>query len=106
MDEGMEKKLLADTKIEELPEEMQTVAQLIGLENLLKLSHYANGSRIYIPGPEMLLKHARNRQIKTEFNGYNYKELSIQWNLSEEHIRKILREYDPQQINIFDILSQ
>lgn len=92
MDERTERKLLAKTKTEDLPEEMQTISDLIGIENLLKLSHYANGSRIYIPNPEMLLKRARYQQIKEEFDGSNLKELSMRWKMSAEHIRKILKE--------------
>ena len=92
MDKQTELKLVEKTKLEDLPEEMQTISNLIGFDNLLKLSHYANGSRIYIPNPEMLLKKARYQQIKDEFNGCNLKKLSIRWGMSEEHIRKILRE--------------
>lgn len=103
MDEEMEKRLLADTKIEELSEEIQVIANLIGLENLLKLSHYANGSQIYIPIPETILRKARNREIKKQYNGCNKKEISQMWEITENQVEKILRGYNPKQMDIFDV---
>lgn len=106
MEREMEEKLLKDVKIEELPDEMQILAHLIGLENLFKLSHYANGSQIYIPVPETFLRNARNREIKREYNGFNCKEISKRWKITEEQVRKILRGYDPKQISIFDLMAE
>lgn len=106
MEEGMEKELLEDTKIEELQEEMQAIANLIGLENLLKLSHYVNGSQIYIPIPEAILRKARNRKIKAEYNGCNTKELSQKWHITEDRVKKILCDYNPKQMNIFDVFDE
>lgn len=103
MDEEMEKRLLADTRIEELTEEIQVIANLIGLENLLKLSHYANGSQIYVPIPETILRKARNREIKNQYNGCNKKEIAQKWNITENQVDKILRGYVSKQMNIFDV---
>lgn len=100
-----EAELIDDTTIEDLPEEMQTIAELIGLKNLLKLSHYVNGGKIYIPIPESLLRKARNRKIKEEYTGFNCKEISERFGITEDHVRKILRGYTPQQMNIFDVFD-
>lgn len=100
-----EKELLEDTSVEDLPEEMQTIAGLIGIENVLKLSHYVKGGKIYIPIPEALLRKARNRKIKEEYDGYNCRELAERWDITEDHVRKILRDYNPQQMNIFEVFD-
>ena len=102
----MEKELLEDTKIEDLLETIQPIAELIGLENLYKISRYANGTELYIPPPTSILKKARNRKIKEEYNGYNSKEISKKYEISEEQVRKIIREYDPTQMSIFECYDE
>lgn len=105
LDKKIEKELLEDTRIEDLSELSQAIAELIGLENLLKLSHFANGTEIYISPPSAILKKARNRKIRSEYNGYNSKELSKKYGISEDHMKTIIKEYDPKQMNIFDVFD-
>lgn len=106
MDRKTELELLEDTSVEDLIEPIQPLAELIGLENLLKISHYTNGTEIYIPPPAALLKKARNRKIKEEYNGYNTKELSKKYSVTEEHIKRIIRGYNPQQMDIFECFDE
>ena len=106
MEKRIEMKLLNEAKIEDLQENMQVIAEMIGLENLYKLSQYANGSELYIPIPESLLRNVRNRKIKEEYNGYNEKNLAIKYSLTEKQIRNILGEYDPKQVTIFEWLGK
>lgn len=106
MNRKIEEELMKDTTIEDLIETIQPIAELIGLENLLKISHYANGTEIYIPPPSSILRNARNRRIKKEYNGYNSKELSIKYGISEEQVRKIIRRYDPAQMSLFECFDE
>lgn len=93
MKKQLEKELLPDVKIEDLPEEMQTVADLIGIENVLKLSHYVDGGKMYVPIHDTILRGARDRKIIKEYREkINCKKISQKWNITEEQVRNILRD--------------
>lgn len=92
MKEQLEKELFPNVKLEDLPEEMQTLSTLIGKENVFKLARYVNGKQIYIPAYDTLLKGARDRKILDEYNGFNCKELSEKWNITSGMVRKIVRK--------------
>ncbi len=77
-------------KIENLKDGQKDLAELIGIENYIKVVKYFGGSSIYIYRPNTLSKAIRDDQIKKDFNGGNYKELSNKYNLSVNHIREIL----------------
>lgn len=106
MNKKIEEELLADTSIDDLLETIQPIAEIIGIEKLLEVSHYTNGTEIYIPPPSSILKKARNRKIKEEYNGYNSKEISKKYEISEEQVRKIIRGYDPAQMDIFECFDE
>ena len=83
---------LANTSIElsMLPEEYQDAAEIIGIDSFLKLCHYYGGTNLYIPKRDRVMRHFRDIKIKQEFNGGNYKELSVKYKLSESYVRKII----------------
>ncbi len=81
-----------DIKIEELPEIYQALAEIVGIENMLKIAEvFANGEMIYFPKIDAILRPVRDRKIVEEFNGYNYEELAKKYRLSQMHIRAILK---------------
>lgn len=106
----MDKHILEELKemmeIKDLPESMQPVAELIGIDNLMKLSNYAGGYEIYIPVEEALVRNVRNKRILDEYTGYNGKELALKYGITERMIYSILRDYDPTQYNIFDVFDE
>lgn len=75
---------------EDIPEEMQDVAEAIGMEAFLKLAHLCGGQCLYIPKSESLEREGRDREIRARFNGGNYRALASQFRLSERQIRKII----------------
>ncbi len=77
---------------EELPEPYKTIAEEIGIKGALVLADMYQGTYTYLPKLDDVLVHTRNRKIKKEFNGYNYKELALKYKLSENWIRKIVKE--------------
>ncbi len=79
-----------DITIENLKEEQKELAELIGIENYIKVVKYFGGSSIYIHKANTLSKYIRDEQIKKDFDGVNYKKLSSKYNLSVNHIREIL----------------
>ena len=68
--------LEADTTLEDIAEPYRLVVEMIGLKNVLKLSRYFMGDKIYLPKAERILAPARNRRIRREYNGRNAKELA------------------------------
>ena len=67
-----------------------TLAQLIGIENYIKLSkRFGGDSSLYIQKFSEISKNARNREIRKKYNGYNIPYLANLYNLSERQIRLI-----------------
>lgn len=81
---------LDSIKIEELDGEQRELADCIGIENYKKLVLYFGGTAIYIQKANTLCINSRNKKIAGMFNGYNYKSLAREFNLSEGQIRKII----------------
>ena len=74
--------------IEMLPEQYQPLAEILGVQPLLKLAEQYGGASLYIPKVEALVKALRDKRIQKEYNGYNAKvlaqkyELSVNWGLN------------------------
>ena len=81
---------LRGVTLEDIPEEYRDIAEAVGLEAYLKLSVLCGGQNLYIPKREALERQARNRAIRSQFNGGNYRSLAVQYRLSERQIRKIV----------------
>lgn len=100
-----------EVKLSELPEVCQTIAELIGFDNMMLLMEQFDGECVYFPKKESILRYSRNKQIIDKFNGGNYKELAREYNLTEAHVRAIIREsgtahmFRPceDQITMFDV---
>lgn len=104
MDKKLEAALLKETKLEDLTENCRVLVELIGIENVVKLSKFSGGDEIYFPKTEAIIREARNRRILEEYNGYNERELAVKYGLTTDSIRKILKGYDPKQMSISDFL--
>ena len=77
---------------DDLPEKFYTIANEIGIDNTIKLAKVIGGEYIYIPKVDKILASIRNKNIRKEFNGYNYKELGKKYNLTEIQIRNICKD--------------
>lgn len=75
---------------EMIPETYYAIADAIGVKNLIALSQTFGGSMVYIPKYDSLTKNIRDAKIKKEFNGANYRDLALKYNLSESTIRNII----------------
>lgn len=75
---------------EDLPILLQDLVDLIGIENFIKLIKVYGGSSLYIPNENSILKPIRNRLIKENFNGNNYKQLAKEFKISEMQVRNII----------------
>lgn len=79
-----------ELKPEELPEPYCTIMTNVGIENTLKIIELYQGTGVYFPKVESMLNKIRDRNIRREFNGGNYKELAIKYGLTERWIREIV----------------
>lgn len=75
---------------EDLPEFLQGLVNIMGIEAFITLIKEYGGSSIYIPNENSILKPIRNRLIKKHFNGNNYKELAKEFKISEMQVRNIV----------------
>ncbi len=71
----------------ELPHVYRELADLIGVENALRIAAYYAGRTVYFPYVDRLI---RNEIIRQEYKGYNVKELAERYRLSERQIRNIV----------------
>lgn len=106
MDEKLLNELVQETSIEDVSERYREIVEIVGVEKFVQLSSYAHGQEIYFPKVESVIASARNRRIKKEFNGYNYKELAKKYNVTVQHIWRILKDEPPiGQMSLEDMLN-
>lgn len=77
-------------EIKDIPMQFQDLAEEIGVNNFVKVCSFLGGTLTYIPSLKTIEKNSRNKAIIDEFNGWNYKELSIKYRISEPYVRKII----------------
>lgn len=75
---------------EDLDENDKELADCIGLENFKNLVRTFGGSSINIKISKNMGLNYRNKQIISEFNGGNYKQLARKYNLSYDSIYRII----------------
>lgn len=92
-----------DVKIEDLPASYQEVANLVGVENAVKLSEHLGGLPYYFPKIDGLLERKRNEMIrKDRASGMDYRDLAKKYKLTEVWIRQIVdHKEDDKQISLF-----
>lgn len=86
----MKKDLLHQLTIEDLPESQRDIAEVIGLDNYLKLVRLVSGDNVYICKVDELARCVRNKEIRRKFNGYNFSELAREYNLTTRTVRTIV----------------
>ena len=95
--------IAGEIRIESLPEEYQMVAEIIGLENALRLAEKFPSMRIYIPKFDKLVRDRRDMRIRKEFTGFNHRELARKYNMSESWIREIVKKKPAyEQVDMFE----
>jgi Mor family transcriptional regulator len=92
-----------EIKIDDLDEKNREIAELIGIDNFLKLIEFYGGTRIYFNKLDEVTKTIRDRKIKREYNRYNIGALAKKYNLAYESVRRILKDEPIEnQISIID----
>ena len=68
------------------------LANLLGIDAVLKIHSMYRGQQITFP-VELFSKEFIAKQIVCEYNGYNIKQLATKFGYSEKWIRKILKDH-------------
>ena len=74
-----------EIKKEDVPDNMAMLLEIVGMEKFIEISKAYGGDILYIPYYKSLKKQSRNREIKKAYNGFNTRELSKIYGLSESH---------------------
>lgn len=75
---------------EDLDEDQQELADCIGFESYKKFIMTYGGSIINVHVPALVCIRTRNRKIRNEFDGRNYRQLAQKYELSESMVRRII----------------
>ncbi|WP_432718385.1 Mor transcription activator family protein [Pectinatus frisingensis] len=97
------RQLLDEISRADLPENWQTIADIIGLAALLKLCKDFGGTSLYVPKLESIIAPAKRRLILKKFDGGNHKELAQRFHLSERNIYDIVAPavWEKNQLSLF-----
>ena len=77
--------------IDDLPENLKSVAYAIGIDAFRSLIKCAGGTSIYLPSERCITKPVRDRVIRESFCG-DYRELARRFGISEVRVRRIVGE--------------
>lgn len=84
-------KIVGFIKVEDVPEGCRDLVEVFGMDVFISLIEYCGGSSLYLPSKGAVVKKARNRVIREEFDGGNFRELSSRFGISDMQVRKIVR---------------
>ncbi|MDG6004971.1 MAG: DNA-binding protein [Candidatus Brocadia sp.] len=82
-----------DIRPNDLTPAYQQIAEVIGIENAVKLGKEFGGEQFYLPKLGICLSKARKRKIVEEFRGGNYGELARKYCVTSSWVREIIREH-------------
>ena len=92
-------------KLSDLRGDQRELAELIGIENYIKMVQRYSGTSIYIAKIDKLLNSKRDAEIIKSFNGRNYRYLAYKYRLSERTVRDIISKgysQNVEQMSFFD----
>lgn len=75
----------------DVPDSVEDVVDVIGIDAFKGLVKLAGGSLLYIPNESNLVKPIRNRMIRDEFMG-SYRDISMKYGISEVQVRNIINK--------------
>lgn len=91
-------------KVQDLPKDLQLVAQECGIDVALKLVQQLGGVQLYICKMDALLFNAKRRYVFDKFSGANHTELALATGMTERWVYDILAEdRDARQTGLFPV---
>lgn len=76
---------------EDFPEGIVDFVDVFGLDVTMDIIDYCGGGMLYFPSKRSVVRCARNRVIRKEFNGGNFRELARRFEISEMQVRNIVK---------------
>lgn len=92
MREAEEKKLLDSLQATELQNLHRSIADVVGVDGLIRLCEHFGGSSIYIPQKRELLRQKIYQMIYREYDGSNIRELAVKYGVSEATVYNVVRD--------------
>lgn len=88
--EGWMKEAIPEVTLEMIPDGIfRSIAEKIGIPNLIEIAFLNGGQTLYIPKPELFLRSVRDDKIRKEYNGLNCLELTKKYGISERWVNKL-----------------
>lgn len=78
--------------VEDFEEPYATLAKKIGVDVTLEVIELFQGQQIYFPKVEKACNSTRKALIRSEFDGYNYRELAEKYKYTDRYIRAICED--------------
>ena len=75
--------------IDDVPENLKSVAYAIGIDAFRSLIKCAGGTSVYLPSERCITKPVRDRVIRESFCG-DYREMARRFGISEVRVRRIV----------------
>lgn len=88
----MDSVLYDDMTLDMIPECYRDVAEVAGVRTFICLCKRFGGTSLYFPKSDSVTRLARDRRIRDEFDGGNYRQLACRYGLCETQVRKIVAE--------------
>lgn len=88
----MSSEWINDLTIEELPDQYQEMAQIVGLDNTIKLAEYFGKQGFYFKSLDPLIAKKKAEFIRKYFNGNNHCDLARATGYSERWVYEILKD--------------
>ena len=94
MSEGAEElvKKLEGMPLDKMPEPHRKLAEVIGLEAMMRFCETYGGMSFTVPKMDKLLAAERNKHIRAEYNGYNTSALARKYGLTARMVQVIVDE--------------
>lgn len=92
MREAEEKKLLDSLQQTDLQDLHRNIADVVGVDGLIRLCEHFGGSSIYIPQKRELLRQKIYQMICREYDGSNIRELAVKYGVSEATVYNVVRD--------------
>ncbi|GER92671.1 hypothetical protein A45J_0389 [hot springs metagenome] len=93
---------LDNLNIEDLPEPYSEMAELIGIENALKIAEHFGKQQIYFKSLKEIIAERKRQYIVENFNGVNHAELARVTDYSVQYVYEILaKERNKRQRGLF-----
>ena len=87
----MEGKMMEIIK-EDIPYNLESMVEIIGVDNFLKITKLYGGTSIYIPVHRKMVMSDRNRRIVEEYNGKNLDRLRVRYGLTKQQLKYVLKK--------------